>query len=61
MSGNDDIDIPAKDQITGLDPVADGPRPNHRMAPDKQQITGEYGLVLWHIDQRIALGVRRPA
>jgi hypothetical protein len=59
VAGHDDIHVEAEDVVASVDPVADWPRPEYRMAADEQQIAGEQDPVGRHVDGNVVAGMRR--
>ena len=57
MSGNDRLKIHAKNLVAGVNPVADGPGPENRVALDEQDVPGEHQLVRRNMDENVAPGI----
>src|SRR5262249_55882431 len=53
------LHVERKNSLAGLDPVADGSRPHHRVAAGEDYVTGKDDAVGWEVDQRVATRVRR--
>ena len=53
------LDVPGEDLVAGGHPVVDRAGPQHGMALDEQDVAGEDGAVLRHVDEDVAPRVRR--
>ena len=57
VARHDRLEIPAQQQVAGVDPVLHRSRPDDRRAFDEQDVAGERCAVAGHVDHDVAAGV----
>ena len=59
MAWHDRLEIPAQQQVAGVDPVLHRSRPDDRRALDEQDVAGERGAISRDVKHDVAAGVGR--